>query len=100
RQPPKSTLFPYTTLFRSLVDDETFKIGSVVEILFQAADKAIQTTVFSGQITSLEPDFSESGAFMGVRGYDRGYLLNATPRTDTRSEEHTSELQSRSDLVC
>jgi phage protein D len=67
----------------TLVDDETFKIGSVVEILFQAADKAIQTTVFSGQITALEPDFSESGAFMGVRGYDRGYLLNATPRTDT-----------------
>ena len=67
----------------TLIDDERFKIGTVVEILFQAADKAIQTRVFSGQITSLEPDFSESGAFMGVRGYDRGYLLNATPRTDT-----------------
>ncbi len=67
----------------TLIDDEKFKIGAAVEILFQAADKAIQTKVFSGQITSLEPDFSERGAFMGVRGYDRGYLLNATPRTDT-----------------
>jgi hypothetical protein len=67
----------------TLVDDGTFAIGKDVEVLFQAPDKATETSVFDGQITALEPDFSEDGAFMGVRGYDRGYLLNATPRTET-----------------
>src|SRR5438067_8086312 len=55
RRPPRSTLFPYTTLFRSLV---------------------------------------ELGNFGDARPAPRG------PEVDDRSEEHTSELQSRFDLVC
>src|SRR2546428_9553131 len=67
RRPPRSTLFPYTTLFRS------------VRLLYQAFGSTIEsvTTVVA--------------AYMG--GLDGGHRLN-------RSEEHTSELQSRSDLVC
>src|SRR3712207_6905367 len=73
RRPPRSTLFPYTTLFRSYVsDDITNQI--VAERLRQ-------------------PDV------------DRGFLLDGYPRTVEqvrflRSEEHTSELQSRQYLVC
>src|SRR2546422_6536090 len=67
RRPPRSTLFPYTTLFRSLRD---------------------------------EPDLS--AAVGGERGLgERPHLhepLVAEPRL--RSEEHTSELQSRLHLVC
>src|SRR2546428_9917249 len=69
RRPPRSTLFPYTTLFRSHEGDEG------LEALFiHRAVRAGDT--WSGQI-----------AFPGGR-------------RERRSEEHTSELQSRSDLVC
>src|SRR2546427_3858140 len=67
RRPPRSTLFPYTTLFRSLRD----KVRSVVEV----APVAVLIVVVLG------------GMYVGV----------VTP---TRSEEHTSELQSQSNLVC
>src|SRR2546422_5358480 len=66
RRPPRSTLFPYTTLFRSPDDG--------------AGDEKLHDST---------PDFAT------VR-------TNAKPRIDagTRSEEHTSELQSRLHLVC
>src|SRR5437667_6865677 len=63
RRPPRSTLFPYTTLFRS----ELPRISNVA-----AAEKAFE---------------------LRVSGIDE-------PLIDTRSEEHTSELQSHHDLVC
>src|SRR2546428_5807013 len=74
RRPPRSTLFPYTTLFRSP--------GSKTEPL--------QTPV-----TRNDP----------VRARASGHSTTAVARPPTRaltgrSEEHTSELQSRSDLVC
>jgi len=67
----------------TLIDDRTFAIGSDAEVLFQAPDTSSATSVFKGQITSLEPDFDEDGAVMAVRGYDRSHLLNGTPRTAT-----------------
>src|SRR5260221_10909341 len=66
RRPPRSTLFPYTTLFRS----EGFWSG-----MGRAAP---------GGITPMNVKFKTDFTFMGVM----------------RSEEHTSELQSHSDLVC
>src|SRR2546428_4903722 len=68
RRPPRSTLFPYTTLFRSLGNQDT--IGAEL----------------SGQIN--------------VTGSDQGVSASGSARAYPRSEEHTSELQSRSDLVC
>ena len=62
RRPPRSTLFPYTTLFRSAEFNEDIK-GSL-----------------------------EVGKLADFAVIDRDLM--------TRSEEHTSELQSRSDLVC
>src|SRR5438874_5263362 len=59
RRPPRSTLFPYTTLFRSQREKLGFFAGVLVDL-----------------------------------GFDLAELL------DVRSEEHTSELQSRRDLVC
>src|SRR2546428_2458723 len=70
RRPPRSTLFPYTTLFRS-----------PEKVLGELADAAVAKGV--KQI---------SGDVIG----DDSYF----PRERYRSEEHTSELQSRSDLVC
>src|SRR3712207_7361157 len=79
RRPPRSTLFPYTTLFRS-----------AKSLLLIAA---IATTLFawpiSSQITSSKPTAS--------RHHKRLFLVAAK---SLRSEEHTSELQSRQYLVC
>src|SRR5688572_32387144 len=75
RPPPKSTLFPYTTLFRSA------KTKLLAESHQWALD-FIEQTVKDEQI---DCDFSRLN----------GYLF-----LHPRSEEHTSELQSQSNLVC
>src|SRR3712207_9408626 len=72
RRPPRSTLFPYTTLFRSADEEE---VGDQV-----GADRG--------------PD--DDGAAHGGRALLRQVRLGAV----VRSEEHTSELQSRQYLVC
>src|SRR3989442_5587623 len=81
RRPPRSTLFPYTTLFRSLQRE----IGQVRQHLAK---------VPWGEISKprLVPKLSLR------RGKPRPFLLG--PPRRNRSEEHTSELQSRPHLVC
>src|SRR5256884_4418476 len=74
RRPPRSTLFPYTTLFRSCAEERSC-VGRG-----QASPGAARTG------HPLPQRFQQSGA-----GDQRG---------KTRSEEHTSELQSRLHLVC
>src|SRR2546430_13599576 len=83
RRPPRSTLFPYTTLFRSRIVTDTRKQALAIPI--------IALTVRENTPISTE---QKSGG--------RGTAQAATPaRADTgRSEEHTSELQSQSNLVC
>src|SRR5687768_17626799 len=83
RRPPKSTLFPYTTLFRS--ED---RHGEVVEEVRAAG-------VLQGHPEDQEADQD------GRRGLD-GQAQHALGAHDVhlRSEEHTSELQSRLHLVC
>src|SRR2546428_8183742 len=77
RRPPRSTLFPYTTLFRSTVG-RIFDRGTAFDLVvkFDPASSAD-----FDRIADLPVD-TPAGAPVG------------------RSEEHTSELQSRSDLVC
>src|SRR3989442_9505978 len=75
RRPPRSTLFPYTTLFRS------------------TARKSRQ----SGKGRSAGP---RHGDPHGDRGPARDELATARAAPRSRSEEHTSELQSRPHLVC
>src|SRR2546422_6455315 len=69
RRPPRSTLFPYTTLFRSLAPDAVDRVAE--------ADEPIDDRAPFGDV--------------GVRVDDEA---------QRRSEEHTSELQSRLHLVC
>src|SRR3712207_8360243 len=89
RRPPRSTLFPYTTLFRSyagLLTDH--KIASpcvlVVDDNAAFADSFSMLLESMGQNVAVVPD----GA----------YAVNTVQ--SIRSEEHTSELQSRQYLVC
>src|SRR5437868_9917373 len=83
-RPPGSTLFPYTTLFRSC---EAFEAEGRVEQL-EGEKAGFQ----SGQNARLARD--HDCYYLRVRGHHRVGCDVA------RSEEHTSELQSRFDLVC
>src|SRR2546422_1621670 len=69
RRPPRSTLFPYTTLFRSLL----WSVGSAIQALLDRA------RALYARLPQEPPTFTHG---------------------DFRSEEHTSELQSRLHLVC
>src|SRR2546430_9942748 len=72
RRPPRSTLFPYTTLFRSKVADAPEGVRG------DSANNVQKAIVLETGITVQAPLFIKTG----------------------RSEEHTSELQSQSNLVC
>src|SRR3712207_8246464 len=80
RRPPRSTLFPYTTLFRSV--KFTPEGGRVSVRLERAGSDALVTVEDTG--AGIRPEF----------------LPRVFDRFTQRSEEHTSELQSRQYLVC
>src|SRR5690606_40678345 len=95
RRPPTSTLFPYTTLFRSVLYD--YKTGSPpkLESLLKGEDVQIAAYLLASK-TLLPQGRNVGAAYYPIDG--------AAPRgifqEDYRSEEHTSELQSRENLVC
>src|SRR5690349_24187966 len=83
QRPPRSTLFPYTTLFRSAAEGRRFGRGKIVS--------------------------HEHARRAGAREHRRGFFAPRERFEDVladeldvvaRSDEHTSELQSRRDLVC
>src|SRR3712207_8935469 len=88
-RPPRSTLVPYTTLFRSEADDHWRRVGLH---LASATDAELLDPAFPLD-DLLFRLFHEDG----VRVFDPRRL---SPGCGCRSEEHTSELQSRQYLVC
>src|SRR5947199_1313637 len=81
RPPPRSTLFPYTTLFRS-----SYVRGETPPRLAAGEDE-LQPGVQEHDVIGGRPALPRRGVFEGVDD-------------ETRSEEHTSELQSLRHLVC
>src|SRR2546430_13320414 len=78
RRPPRSTLFPYTTLFRSLIGRKLPRCRMMVEELVRPGNEVFP-----------------------VRGIGVArVMLPPCELAIERSEEHTSELQSQSNLVC
>src|SRR2546430_3252498 len=92
RRPPRSTLFPYTTLFRSRHSDTA--VGHMLVIGAAALDDAESRPPGAG----IEPQ----DAYIECRHGTWPCLSDADTRRARcqRSEEHTSELQSQSNLVC
>src|SRR5438132_10562414 len=84
RRPPRSTLFPYTTLFRSLA------------VRRRHAEPLAQVDERHRGALVLQHALEEVGGL----GERRRRLVAEDPLHLERSEEHTSELQSHSDLVC
>src|SRR3712207_7857656 len=84
RRPPRSTLFPYTTLFRSVLLRAQTSVESA-------------NTILVGAFALL----AVLGAVVGLRWNPRVWVTSAVIFWGIfRSEEHTSELQSRQYLVC
>src|SRR5256885_17055951 len=77
RRPPRSTLFPYTTLFRS-----GRGVGG------------------EGASQPLDPDGNPDTSFLARVPADDAFTFQTLDRDGMRSEEHTSELQSPCNLVC
>src|SRR5206468_4644194 len=96
RDPPV-TVFPYTTLFRSSQDRLVAAVASINPARWQALFDEM-TGRIAGRFSRVEPRRRAEKLMLG--------LVSELPRkncwtiAEHRSEEHTSELQSRSDLVC
>src|SRR5256886_8079354 len=84
RRPPRSTLFPYTTLFRSIQEE----LSNDHDFQEEYYEKYHKYTYLIDQVKKV-------ASSKRTRDYDR-YDMEA----QDRSEEHTSELQSQSNLVC
>src|SRR5258708_20706007 len=80
RRPPRSTLFPYTTLFRSDWTGTNVKVGKGPEGI------------------DISPD--EKEVWAANSGDGTVSIIDVASKKVTRSEEHTSELQSPDHLVC
>src|SRR5207253_10625679 len=93
RLPPRSTLFPYTTLFRSADDFDNSFLGHV---------QGNYQKGLGGRTGVNSPPTSSANVLQSLTTLRSG-VLDATISMDflvQRSEEHTSELQSRGHLVC
>src|SRR5256885_7228576 len=78
RRPPRSTLFPYTTLFRSTTERGRFEVQRRVDGF----------------------DYGPHGPLYRPAYFNRDVEGAVGPVVESRSEEHTSELQSPCNLVC
>src|SRR5207249_7470077 len=95
--PPRSTLFPYTTLFRSHSYERLApqNPAAVLDTTY-----GIRSFIVGTGGTGLDGGSPPPVANSQVRNTNTWGVLKFTLNTGSRSEEHTSELQSRFDLVC
>src|SRR2546430_15658341 len=98
RRPPRSTLFPYTTLFRS-------SSHAQVSPSTMSAEASASPSDLGGEAGGIEASPSPVPAAQVVKSYAVLVDLRRRHRArrcldPPRSEEHTSELQSQSNLVC
>src|SRR2546427_2191434 len=90
RRPPRSTLFPYTTLFRSGLD----RVPQLLQAEVPEGEHARELGAH------LAMNLPELARVVGVEARQLGRGPEGRHTRWQRSEEHTSELQSQSNLVC
>src|SRR3712207_8658515 len=94
RRPPRSTLFPYTTLFRSLA----LRLNDGQHVAVPRQRPARQGAAISRARAETRVGLAPRQPSVGAAPIGRGLAHHR--RLGGRSEEHTSELQSRQYLVC
>src|SRR5690606_41806837 len=93
RRPPPSTLFPYTTLFRSRALASRARANGVDDLQWLTRAQALQLE------PALECHAALRSPSTGILD-SHAFMLALQGDLEARSEEHTSELQSRENLVC
>src|SRR3712207_9274918 len=98
RRPPRSTLFPYTTLFRSVVGEDAPQVRMALEHDAEEVERLALVPV------GRRPDVDDRGQHgkivVGTESAHAQPPVVLHREQVQRSEEHTSELQSRQYLVC
>src|SRR5690606_40690207 len=89
-RPPSSPLFPYTTLFRSCTSTSCPEVATGMR----------RTATSSSSVSTWTPEPSSTSLAGPGTAQRQGGAPVAEPSPPRRSEEHTSELQSRENLVC
>src|SRR3712207_8668195 len=87
RRPPRSTLFPYTTLFRSFLISVACTVLRLIVHSWSRKNLARSQWIYIGPLESLRLFWKDAMPLLSTQKF-------------MRSEEHTSELQSRQYLVC
>src|SRR2546425_11693933 len=98
RRPPRSTLFPYTTLFRSILVKERPHPGRIF-LVDTGKGRIVDDEEIKGELAGELP----YGTWLRENSVSLDELPEhpaPAPDHETRSEEHTSELQSLAYLVC
>src|SRR5690606_42148790 len=97
-RPPRSPFFPYTTLFRSVLG-RLGGVGLVIDReVFDLAATELAAVLFDELLETVGDRVAERGVSAGVGQHEAN--LDLVLGVGRRSEEHTSELQSRENLVC
>src|SRR3712207_8453735 len=91
RRPPRSTLFPYATLFRSDEGAAVLLVSAELDEILQLSDRI--AVLYRGRMAATMPRDEATREGLGL-------LMAGGQQRAVRSEEHTSELQSRQYLVC
>src|SRR2546430_10413501 len=90
RRPPRSTLFPYTTLFRSL--DRHARSG--------ATSSGHGKRGVAAAVSAACRERRDAGDQCPTSAFQKSTVSRRSGQRPSRSEEHTSELQSQSNIVC
>src|SRR5204862_6933649 len=96
--PPPSTLFPYTTLFRSALIELAYQLQQTRDVAKSVPGSQLNWTMAKGgDVGNQIPELASAYGDVRVSANGAAQKLQTALQ---RSEEHTSELQSRRDLVC
>src|SRR5947207_6229595 len=96
-RPPSSTLFPYTTLFRSLASAVAYQYGIAKD---RENPESFRFVVVDEMFSRSDETNSRYALHLFAQFHLQLLIVCPFDARARRSEEHTSELQSHSDLVC
>jgi phage protein D len=89
---PDMALVRITDLKGENVDGNPLTVGAKLEVKFGGLDAHATTSVFKGQITSVEPEFTPTGVTISARAYDKSHSLNRERKTRTFQNMSASDM--------
>src|SRR2546430_12245929 len=93
RRPPRSTLFPYTTLFRSRHEHQVAAGGGQHALVLARRARVVREILVRAELHGIHENAGHEALAVAARRLDEAHMPGM------RSEEHTAELQSQSNLA-